>query len=1110
MNKSKKNRQLALLLMLTLFLFCANAYAQEQGQLVTVHLKNASLNGVLSTIEKQTTYHFSYRNAVIDEKKNISITKSKVPVTTVLDEAFAGRDLEYSIVSNKSIVISEKRKVAGDNVSNRRISGIVKDVNGDPIIGANVTIKGTSIGRVTDADGNFSFEAPIGATLTVTYIGYLDLNVKISNSSPLHLVMKEDAMVLDEVVAIGYGTQVRKNLSSSISKVKSEHLQNVAAPSFESALQGRAAGVQVTTGSALGGSGVSIRIRGTSSVSASSEPLYVIDGIPMESGAISDRSVGAAAQVWDLQIATPTNVLASLNPNDIESLEVLKDASAAAIYGSRGANGVVLITTKKGKAGKMNVSASASFGISTATRKPKLLNSEQYIELAQEAWTNSGNSLNDFWNKSGVLIDGLTKEQALNTHTDWKDETLRTGITQDYNVSVSGGSEKIVYYVSANMKDEKTILKGNHYQKFSTRMNLESQVNEIFRVGSNLSFSSVKDNQAPTGFAGGVGLVTFALPIWPVYKEDGSYFNFNSNHPLASITERTINLNSNQFIGNWFVKANIFEGLTARTDFGVNLLSNDDFHYKSGKLIWHKRSVSSTVLGRRMSWDWKNVLNYMKALGQHNFDVVLATEMQKSQRHMNTMLGEGFFNTVMTKPQDAETKKAIYLDSGYAFMSYIGRVNYSYNDTYLFSASMRADGSSRFAKSNRWGYFPAVSLGYTVSNESYFKTLKSIVNFLKLRASYGIVGNAEIGDYAYYSSYANTTYNGQTGIKLSNLGDDKLGWEQTAQLDLGVNLELFNSRLSIDFDYYDKRTKDLLIPYPVSVLTGVSRVTRNIGELSNKGFEVSINSVNIQTRGFTWETNLNFAHNKNEVTKLTDGIITDQSSFGNAQVHLGYPIGTKYRPVWAGVDPATGEDAYLELSGNKLLYSQIIAEYGSFNNYASKNQQPTGNPYPKLTGGFSNNFTFKNWSLGVLFTFATGMDFDLGMQRRSLAAFGSSKYNPYATILDRWQKPGDIATVSKLTTDNINWTQTTETLHRTDYLRLKDVTLGYTFKLKKGLAAKNLNCYIKGVNLLTFTKAPDSYWDPEWTQSGTATEAADADATAPQATSLIVGIKVDF
>lgn len=602
-------------------LFCSIGMVQAvesyaQNARISLKVEEETVADVLKEIEEASEFDFFYNNTQIDLNRRVSVSAQNSDIFTILEDMFAGTKVRYTVLDKKIILSTE---LADNQQKKNVVRGKVLDNNGEPVIGATVMEVGKNAnGVVTDIDGNFSIKVESGASLEISFVGYKSQTIEVVAGKTITVTLVEDNEMLDEVVVVGYGTQLKKNLSSSISKVDTELLNNAAAPSFESMLQGRAAGVQVTTGSALGGSAVSIRVRGTSSISASSEPLYVIDGVPIETGSINESLSG------DLQTAGQTNILASLNPNDIASLEILKDAAAASVYGSRGANGVVLITTKRGKAGKVNVSASANLSISTASHKPKLLNSAQYIELAQEAWTNSGNDINDFWEKSGVLKDGLTKEQAMRTNTNWVDETLRMGFSQDYNLSVSGGNDKMLFYISGNMKDDKTILIGNHYQKFSARANLESQLNNIFRVGGNMFFSHTNDEQAPISWDGGVGKVTYMLPIWPVYKEDGSYFNLTKDHPIAGVKERDIILQSNQFVGNWFTKAQIMDGLSFRTDVGVNMVSNDDFHYKSAGIVKTKRPTSATILGRRLSWNWKNVLNYSKVFNKHNLDVVLA------------------------------------------------------------------------------------------------------------------------------------------------------------------------------------------------------------------------------------------------------------------------------------------------------------------------------------------------------------------------------------------------------------------------------------------------------------------------------------------------------
>ncbi len=1092
----------------------------SQANRISISADNKSVRDIIMEIEKKTEISFFFNDNLQELDRKITVSLKNRPVYEVLDVSLSQADLTYQEIKENFVVLIPLKKDNNQaSLQPTIITGQVSDDSGYPVIGATIVVESTGEGTITDADGKFAIQVPsTNATLIISFVGMSTQEISLEGRTQLSVTMESEAIGLEEVVAVGYGTQVKKNLSSSIAKVDAEKLANAPLPSFEGGLQGRAAGVQVTTSSALAGSAIRVRVRGTSSASANSEPLYVIDGIPVESGEISTSQPGQGIGEWNLQTAANTNVLASLNPADIESIEILKDAAASAIYGSRGANGVVLITTKKGKAGKTQVTATASFGLSEPTHRIQLLNAEQYLELSQEAWANAGLPMDRFWQSSGVLPDGLTREEAENTDTDWIDEVLQIGNTQDYNISVTGGNDKTIFYMSGNLKDESSILRGNEYQRFGARMNLEHQLTNRIRVGGKMMLTHINDQQVPTSWAGGVGNVTDMLPIWPVNKEDGSYFNIDENHPVAGVDLRDIHLTSNQILGNYFLKLKIIEGLNFRSEFGANLLFNDDFHYRDGRITSHGRTISSTVIGNRVSWNFKNIVNYKKRIKKHGFDILAAVEAQDFDYRSNSMFGDTYFNSSLVKPADAEVKNASYFETGYSFLSYIGRFNYDFADRYLLSFSFRADGSSRFAENNRWGYFPAGSIGYILSDESFYTPLRNVFNFMKLRASYGIVGNAEIGDHAYYSSYSTTTYNANTGLVLQNLGDDELGWESTAQLNLGITFEAFDGGISGEFDYYNKKTTDLLLPFPVSGMTGVATVTKNVGELSNIGFDILLNTVNVQTDNFRWETNFTFNQNKNEVISLSEELgegLETGGLFGSRELHVGYAVGVTSMVEWTGVDPATGEDAYLDSDGNEILYSEIINQYGSFNTFYNEHKKPMGNPWPDFTGGIDNRFTYKNWYMNFLFTYAVGMDHWLGELKRTLAAFGSTKVNPHDIVLDRWQQPGDDARVSQLNVQNINWTTTSEQLSRLDYLRLKDLTLGYRFNFQDNRLVRGINCYLKFTNLLTFTKAPEYYWDPEFVGVVQSREANNFGAatdykTAPQAKIYMLGLSVDF
>jgi len=1089
---------------------------------ISMTLKSSTLKESFDEIEKRSDLNFVYDQRILADIA-INASFENASIFDILLEIGRQSNLSFRQV-NSNINVQERSRANSPNVpvvveENRVVFGRVFDENGESMVGVTVQVKGTQNGGLTDLDGNYRISLNTdNAILIFSFIGYTKIEITVGVQKKIDVTMEVNYEELNAVVVVGYGSQIKRNISSSITSVDVDKLNSATVNSFEGGLQGIAAGVQVTSSSALAGSAIRVRIRGTSSASANSEPLYVIDGVPVESGEISTSQPGGSIAEYNLQQAANTNVLASLNPADIKSIEILKDAASAAIYGSRGANGVVLITTKNGIAGATKVTASASFGLSDATHRIPLLNSSQYIALAQKAWYNSGNSLENFWANSGVLVDGLTKEEAMNTDTDWIDEVLQIGKVQDYNISVSGGSEKTTFYVSAGLKEQQTILKGNDYFRLGTRLNLDHKIGENVKIGGKMMLTVIDNKQVPTNWAGGISNVSEMLPIWPVRKEDGSFFNLTDEHPVAGVELRQIHLKSTQILANWYLDYTIIKGLTFRTEFGSNLLFNDDFHYRDGRITSHGRTVASTVSGVRTSWNWKNILNYKETFGDHTIDILGATDVQSFSTRTNFVFGDTFINSTLSRPQDAAIINASVSESEYAFQSFLSRLNYGFKEKYILSMSLRADGSSRFGKENRWGYFPAVSVAWIISDEELFRPFRDKINFLKLRTSYGIVGNAEIGDYSAASIYQTSTYNGNTGISIGNLGDENLGWESTSQLNIGITWEIFNGRISGEFDYYSKSTKNLLLPYPVSQMIGVSAVTRNIGELQNEGVDVMVNTLNIAKKNFTWETNVTLNHNKNMVVKLGDEVISNglstSSGLSSTSIFPGYPVGVQEGVIWGGVDAETGEDTYFDRAGNLYLFSEVVKQFGSFDAFVNSENQPIGNPWPNLTGGIDNRFTYKKFYGSVLFTFATGQDFADGYMKQLNAPFGGEKVNPSTYALNSWNNSGDNVTVSKLTTENVRWPNTTEFLHRTDYLRLRDLTIGYNSG-NKGKKLKNVNIYVKFTNILTFTKAPDFYWDPEFTgvvqsRSSNNLGAGGAFKQSPQAQSVLFGMTIEI
>tara|TARA_X000000950_G_scaffold177507_1_gene215399 strand:+ start:399 stop:3416 length:3018 start_codon:yes stop_codon:yes gene_type:complete len=986
----------------------------------------------------------------------------------------------------------------------QQLTGTVK-VDGEPIPGVNIINIESGTGTLSDFDGNFSIDnLSEGDEIEFSYIGFQTQRVVFNGQTSLNISLEESSEKLEEVIVTGYGSVIAKNLSSSIVRVDGESVKNTALGSFEQALQGRAAGVQVITGSGMSGSGTKIRIRGANSATASSDPLYVVDGIIMEQG--NYRSGNQSVGFMD----TPTNILSSINPNDIQSMEVLKDAAATAIYGARGSNGVILITTKQGQAGATKIEATFDVGLSEATRRLDYVNAEEYLMLAQEAWYNAGQDPTKYWDNSGVLTAGNTKEKALTTDTDWQDVALKTGIAYRANISASGGSEKTKFFVSGNFLEEESIFVGNEYLKLNARTNLNHKVNDKLSVGTNINFTYVDNSPVPV--QNGIGRAVNMLPIEPVFNPDGTYFNVTQN-PRAWLDLYTTNIKNRTLTGSWYLRYQLSDALSFRTEFGLNSISVDQEQYMDRLLSTNDLALASESKNTINAWNWKNLLNYRKSFGDHSFDVLAGIESSKSKTHNIGMRGDGFASTSLKTPQDAATQSVSFNESAFTYLSIISRLNYNYKGKYLFSFTARRDGSSRFGRAKQWGTFPAGSLGYNISEEPFFEPLKGVFSYLKLKASYGITGNAEIGNYQNESRYNSVQYNGLNGISLSNIADDQLGWEESIQTNFAISAELFNGTIRADVDVYDKLTKDLLLPYPVSIVSGLTRVTTNLGEISNKGIEIVLGATLMEKNDITWDVEFQYAKNTNEVLSIGDnpeGI--NLPGFGTTSIYVGKPIGIQTLPIWSGVDPATGQDMYLEQStGLSLTETQAAAQYGNLNNFFSQNNVAFGNPWPDFTGGFSTDFSYKNWSISALFSFAVGQDYLASGENINSKYFAaSSAMTPLRHILGRWRSPGDVTNIAQVNLEPTLWSRTSEYVSDLDYLRMRDFTFTYSFNLPENSSIKGLDVYTKLTNFLTWTNAQPWMFDPENYVRGGNLNLMDKWRQVPQAKTVNIGVNLKF
>jgi len=975
----------------------------------------------------------------------------------------------------------------------RIITGKVTAGAAGSIPGVSVFVKGSpSNGTQTSASGNYQLSINETAkTLVFSYVGFETKEVPITGNI-INVTLNEESKMLSDVVVVGYGTQLKSDVTGAVASVKAKDLENVPVTSFEQALQGKAAGVLITAQNGKLGQGINVRVRGAASVTAGSEPLYIVDGIPITTGDFSSTTA-------------PTSGLADLNTNDIESIEVLKDASASAIYGARASNGVVIITTKRGKAGKTLIQFNALGGISSPSNHRDFLNAEQYVKLIRRAGL--GRAKSDFDNGEYATLEEaiddlndvvearLTRYSAGNedyktykVNTNWERATFQDNpLMQQYDLNLTGGNEKTKFYIGGQALDQKGIIVGNSYKRYSGRLNLSNKVTDFLEVGVNLNFSNSINNRLSNDNAFSSPLQSVALsPITPFIDPrsgliSGTLPGAASNYPLyynpfISVDNAFYKATVYRTIGKVFAAVNITKGLKFNTDFAIdNLNQNEESYYNS--LTFRNTStpngngdnISTFVINTNTS----NYFSYNTTIGKSAFDATLGTSYQKSTSKFSRLEGQDFPSDAYIKLISAATKvTATSRENAFSFLSYFFRANYKFDNKYLVGFSIRADGSSRFGDNHKYGYFPAGSLAWIVSQEDFLKDSK-IFSLLKLRASYGLTGNAEIGNYSSRGLFSGTgAYGGLAGQVPSQIANPDLTWEKTKQLDIGLDFGILNNRVSGTFDYYQKNTNDLLLNVQIPQTTGFGIRTENLGSLKNTGFELGINTENL-VGNFKWSTAITAAINKNKITDLAGQLLNANEI--NAATS-GHPIGVFYLPEYAGVDPANGDALYYKNSTQE----NGTLDRSTTNNINDAQRIFAGNPNPNFIFGINNTISFKNFDLGIFFQGVTGNKiFNSGGQYMS--ANGSNGYdNQTVDQMKYWDKPGDITTVPEPRLGLGNGVgNSTRYLSDGKYLRLKTLTLGYTFPAStlSKLKLSKLRIYATAQNLATITGYKG--WDPE-------------------------------
>ena len=969
----------------------------------------------------------------------------------------------------------------------RTITGKITDAdNGEYMPGVTILQEGTQNGTISDFDGKYTINVPeSGATLVFSFVGYETQKITLGEKNVVYVSLKMSQEILEEVVVVGYGTEVKTKVTGSISEIKADEIALTPVSTVEQTLQGRAAGLFIESNNGKVGGDVKIRIRGSSSINASNQPLIIVDGIPINTVAINDY--------FNVYL----NPLNDIDFNDIASVEVLKDASASAIYGSRAANGVLIITTKRGKEGKAKITLDYQQGFSEPTHLREFLNAEEYIDYFTQAAINAGeydfaNGLSGYATVEEAVEDYIgdveKKFDRLAGHTDWRGDYANTdwqslafqkAISSMLDLSISGGTEKMQYFTSVGYSYQDGIMIGNHGDRFNILNNIDAQLTEKLKMSLNLNLSRSINNDIPDDNSFSTPLQMVAQsPITPPKDTTGEYYNTPTTlyyNPL--IEQDNVFFESTTFrtLSNIAAEYQLIPSLAIRGEFGGDITN----HYQE-RFYGSKSEVGLSVGGYATNYNatvqylnTKLLLIYDKQIEKHSIGATGGMEYNKYDDNYNYVEGQGFPNDkLQTLASAAEIVAGTSVDSYYRFLSYFARATYDYDTRYLLNITVRADGSSRFGEENRYGVFPSASVGWVMSNEAFLKGSEK-VSLLKLRASYGLTGNAGIGNFDYKGLYGIGSYAGTSSLFPSSIANPALTWEKTAQLDIGFDFGFYNDRISGELDYYIKNTTDLLLDVPVPATTGYAVQTQNVGSLENKGYEIVINTQNF-IGDFSWSTSFNFSVNKNKILELADGqelIDLGGSDFMNV-IMVGQPLGVFYGAEYAGVDPDNGDGLFYV---NETEGSDETTTDFNLANYVV-----IGDPNPDFISGITNNFAYKNISLDVTLQSVYGNDVNL--QGDYWMSSNASQYdNQTIDQLDAWQNPGDETDIPENRLLFANGTESRSSRYLSDasYLRVKTVTLSFSFpkRLTEKMNMSSLRLYTSAYNLFTFTNYTG--WDPE-------------------------------
>lgn len=1067
-----------------------------QSNTVSVNFQNTLLSDAVWEIRKQTDIRFVYssndvENVVINDLKAKGVT-----VEYVLDSCLNGTPLEYKEVSG---VISIKKKAEQPKpiVQQKKqyeIRGVIVDNLGESLPGANVIIKNTQIGSITDIDGNFVLPVHDDKTVTLiaSFIGLEKKEVKVKPGQPIKIVLEDDTKLLEEVVVTGYGTFKKSAYAGSASFVKSENTKDVPNISMQQMLEGATPGIQVNSSSGVPGATSSIQIRGMGSFNASNSPLYVIDGVPVMSGNFASTSTGSGL-----------DIMATINTSDIDNITVIKDAAAASLYGSRAANGVIIINTKQGKKGKPVFSFKSDWGMSKfAMDFREIMGGQERRDVIHEGLVNQAMLYTGKPNSNG-LHENMT-EQEMKAYADsqidqyapvpwcgfvdWTDHMFQTGNRSNYEFSASGASDKMKYYSSVAYTDQEGVAINSGLERYTGRLNVDYKMTKRLKMGSKLLFSRIKQDSYSEGLGYSTpiyGTRNGTTPSDPIWLEDGSWnrdlIKLDDRNPLLSQTYNYKKETVSRAFSTLFASYELYKNLELKSTFSY------DFVFGKGT-SWKDPRTSDGGNGKNGSFNkysnettkmnWSTVLSYLYSFDSgHNIDVLAGYEVERKDKDYMSAGKSNF-----ARPDKVDLNTGMKLEgaggniSGTRMVSYVTRLNYDYQSKYYLGGSWRTDGSSRLYKNNRWGHFWSLSSAWRISAEKFMEPTSDWLSDLKLRLSYGVNGTLPSGYYPYQAlSSLTSSYNDQPGIKQSQMKNEELTWESNHNLNMGLDVSLFNGKVNVTMEYYRRTTKDLLYDRPLSITTGFSSYLANIGKMRNQGFELEISTRNIQTKDFNWTTAFNLAHNSNKILRL-DGEL--EQVISSPYIHkVGKPYRTFYLIEFAGINPETGFPQF---------YSNKRDEDGKLqkdlvDDPKDAERVELGSADPKITGAIGNYFTYKWFDFGfnVNFSFG-GKTYDSGASETEHG--GDGKLNIPTYYRKRWKKEGDKTSIERFVMDrNIAMSSysSSRRIHSKDFVRLKSLTFGASLPKAwtKKVSIDKVRLFMSGNNLLTWAKYKE--YDPE-------------------------------